>query len=451
MAKKKDERSQLLDLLLHVAAELGAKADREVAELAEVSADNVANWRDGSVKELKTQTLLAFKRNLATRLAFLRQQVEHAEVAVGEGLVPIEIEENSGPSALQRQFIDRMVYDYLGHRFLYFEPQGALAWEGLIKGGYEQDCWLAGVRACVQDWLDPRRDAGGWCKGPLAESLGWDRRAAPRGLDVVSLGPGEGGKEVIVLGEILRRQGELGQRLRWLTLALVDVSIPLLLTATRDARALVRGLGQAEATPVGVLPFCADFEEGQLSFVQRLPSEAAEGRAGLRLVMVLGNVFGNVRDEESFLQQKVRRLLRPGDLLWIDVGIRPERIEHDPLFRMTDPEQAATAAFSGRRLLLEGPYRRWEAAIGRPPSELETRVWLREGDDSSRVPGSVNFCHDLVIKNERRVCTMLYSRRYDPTALGRWLEERGFELLRTSFVHDSQRRQRVVHLLARCR
>jgi hypothetical protein len=118
---------------------------------------------------------------------------------------------------------------------------------------------------------------------------------------------------------------------------------------------------------------------------------------------------------------------------------------------MTDPNKASTAAFSARRMLLEGPYRRWEAAIGRPPSEIETRVWVREGDDSCRVPGSVNFCHDLLIKNERRVCTMLYSRRYDPTALSHWLEERGFDVLRVVPVQDTQKRARVVHLLARRR
>jgi hypothetical protein len=97
--------------------------------------------------------------------------------------------------------------------------------------------------------------------------------------------------------------------------------------------------------------------------------------------------------------------------------------------------------------LLEGPFRRWEAAIGRPPTEIETRVWVREDDDTSRVPGSVNFCHDLIIKPERRVCTMLYSRRYDPGALSSWLEDHGFAVERVVQVDDS--RPRIVHLLLR--
>ena len=139
---KKQERSQLLDLFLHVAELLGATSDREIAELAGVGADNIANWRAGTVKELKTQTLRAIKENLSTRFATLREQLRQVNAALEYGLVPLEIEEGSGPTALQRQFVDRMIYDYLGHRFLYFEPQGALAWENLIGKGYDQDRWL---------------------------------------------------------------------------------------------------------------------------------------------------------------------------------------------------------------------------------------------------------------------------------------------------------------------
>ncbi|MFC1610775.1 hypothetical protein ACFL6C_07445 [Myxococcota bacterium] len=449
MAKKTQERSQLLDLFLHVADQLGAKTDREVAELADVGVDNIANWRAGTVREIKAQTLRAIKENLATRFNTLREQLRIADSAIELGLIPVEIEEGSGPTALQRQFVDRMVYDYLGHRFLYFEPQGALAWENLIKNGYEEDSWLAAVRGCVKGWTDTRRDASGWCRGPIASALGWDRRGvALKGLDIISLGPGEGGKEVIALEQLLAGQKGVDQRLSWLTLALVDVSIPLLITATKAAKGLREASTELGRPPYTVLPFCADFEEGPLSFVRRLPSELAGDRA-VRLVMVLGNVFGNVRDEETFLRQKLLKIVRPGDLLWLDVGVRPGKIEQDPLFRMTESDHTATAAFSARRLLLEGPYRRWEAAIGRPPTEIETRVWIREGDDTCRVPGSVNFCHDLVIKTERRVCTMLYSRRYDTEALSQWLEAHDFDVERIAPVEDS--RQPVVHLLCRRR
>ena len=446
MAKKTQDKSQLLDLFLHVAHELGAHSDREVAQLAGVSVDNIANWRDGTVHELKAQTLKAIKDNLTTRVRTLKEQVRAIDSTIELGLIPIDIEEASGPTALQRQFVDRMIYDYLGHRFLYFEPQGALAWENLIKAGYEQDRWLLAVRDCIRAWLDPGRDASGAAKGPIAHAVGLDRKGTTRGLDVISLGPGEGGKEVVILKELLAAEAAAGVSLSFLTLALVDVSIPLLVAATKSAKLVMSGAAAGSATPKAVLSFCADFEEGDLSFVRRLPTATPEGESGRRLVLLLGNVFGNVRDEETFLRQKLTPLIRPGDLVWIDVGLRPDRIEKDPLYPMTIPDKEASAAFTNRRLLLEGPYRRWEAAIGRPPSELETRVWIREGDETAHVPGSVNFCHDLHIKNERRVCTMLYSRRYQVEGLSRWLEANGFRVLRVQTVEDS--RQRVLHVLA---
>jgi hypothetical protein len=69
VVKKTQERSQLLDLVLHLAEALGATNDRDVAQLARVSVDNIANWRDGSVHELKTQTLNAIKDSFALRLS----------------------------------------------------------------------------------------------------------------------------------------------------------------------------------------------------------------------------------------------------------------------------------------------------------------------------------------------------------------------------------------------
>jgi hypothetical protein len=116
---------------------------------------------------------------------------------------------------------------------------------------------------------------------------------------------------------------------------------------------------------------------------------------------------------------------------------------------MTEGGRGDTAAEANRRLLLEGPYRRWEAATGRPPASLEVKVWLRQDDDSCRIPDSVNFCHDLVIKDERRVCTMLYSRRYAVPALGAWFERLGFEVLRIQRAEDSRGKARVAHVLLR--
>jgi transcriptional regulator with XRE-family HTH domain len=444
MKRKAQGPSQLAHLFLAMAEQLGVRSDRELAAIAGVSIETVANWRTGAVQELKPQKLAAIEAGLGARINALRERARTLGADPDSGLVPLEVEESSSPAELQRQLRERVHYDYLGHRFLYYDPQGALAWESLIGQGYEQDCWLEGVNGCARQWLNPARDARGGLKGPLAEALGFDRKGRARGLDVVSLGPGEGSKEVIVLERLVELERQCEQQLTWQTHALVDVSVSLLL---RAATAAYRAVARYDLQHVHVLPFCGDFEEGSLAFAGRLPT--SQGSDGLRLVLVLGNVFGNVRDEEVFVRQKLERLVRPGDLLWLEVGLRPDNLRDDPLYRLTESGREETASEAHRRLLLEGPYRRWEAGLGRTPTSLGMRVWIREDDDSSRVPGSCNFCHDLILEAERRALTMLYSRRYEVEGLTAWLEEHGYEVLRLARVSDSKKRPRVAHLLVR--
>mgnify|MGYP001601542766 CR=1 FL=1 len=447
MPPSKKTPSQLMDLFLGLAAELGISSDRDVAALADVGPEAVPNWRSGAVKEFKAQKFAAAKHNLIALVNALRAQAGQLDGNAASDLAGIEIEEGSSPSDLQRQFHDRVSYDYLGHRFLYFDPQGALAWENLIKAGYEQDCWLAGVAQCADGWLDVRKDASGQAAGPIARALHLDRRDRPRGLDVISLGAGEGGKELVVLRRFLAAEATAKQRCRWVTYAPVDVSIPLLLRAVRAARQTFADAHAGFATR-SVLGFCADFEESRLGFMKRLRS-SFDGES-VRLVLILGNVLGNLRDEGVFVRQKLWQLARPGDLVWIEVGVRPKDMANDPLFALTRGK-TETAGETNRRLLIEGPYRRFAAALGRPMPHLEMRVWLREDDESARVPGSVNFCHDLVMKDENRVCTMLYSRRYEMQGLSAWFEGLGFEVMGLAHTHDSQGRDRVGHLLLRRR
>ena len=77
------------------------------------------------------------------------------------------------------------------------------------------------------------------------------------------------------------------------------------------------------------------------------------------------------------------------------------------------------------------------------------RVVVRQDDDSSRVPGSLNFCHDLIIKDEGRTVTMLYSRRYRLEDLTTWLERQGLSVERVATVMDTKAQPRVAHLLLR--
>lgn len=448
MAPRRRGPSQLVDLFLSVAGALGLDRDHDVAALADVVVDNVANWRSGSVREFKLQTLEAIKERVVDHIVSLRRQTDVTREIQRGGLRPVYVEDGSGPDELLKQFGDRLGFDYLGHRFLYYEPQGALAWLNLIQAGYEQDAWVQGTRDTARDWFAPDADRSGRPQSPVLRALGSSRRAQLRGLDVIGLGSGDGVKEVAVVEALL---AAAGPAFSWLALVPVDVSIPLLLrAATRGAAALDGQLEPAGSWRYSVLPVCADFEEGPLRFVDQLRTGRADSD-GLRLVLMLGNVFGNLRDEDRFLRQRLWTLARPGDFVWLEVGIRLEPITLDPLYRMTDPTSADTAADGSRRLLLEGPVRRWEAVMGGRQSALDVRVWLRQDDMACRVPGSVNFCHDLVLADQRRSCTMLYSRRYQVADLIAWLEERDFAVERVRTITDSKRRPRVAHLLLRRR
>lgn len=444
--RSKGEPSQLVELFFHVAERLGLGSDRAIAALADVTVENVANWRSGSVQEFKTTKLKTIKQRLGKELDRLRAETGGQTGALELGLCPIEIEQGASPTDLQRQFRDHVTYDYLGHRFLYYEPMGALAWENLIRRGYDQDRWVAAVEGATQAWLDPRRNTDGSVKGPIADAIGLGRRAVRNTLDVVGLGPGEGAKELAVLRGLQSNLQSSEARPSSFLYAPVDVSIPLLLLAATAARQVL-----AAEQGFRLKAYCADFEEGRMLFADRLPTALDPEDPGLRLILMFGNTFGNLRDEEGFVRQRLSKLARPGDLVWLELGLRLDPLESDPLFRMTQASREETAAEANRRLLLEGPYRRWETASGRPPSEIETRVWVREDDDSCRVPGSANFCHDLVLKAERRVCTMLYSRRYRLEPLTRWFESLGYDVLRIQKVEENRERARVAHLLLRRR
>ncbi|MEM6731224.1 MAG: L-histidine N(alpha)-methyltransferase [Myxococcota bacterium] len=440
MSSRPPKRSQVIELFMRIAHALGRESDREIAELAGVTPENVANWRAGTVKEFKRQTLTGIADRIADQIAALRGHRASTEIGLRHGLIELEVEESSAPDALQRDFSDRLHYDYLGHRFLYYEPQGALAWENLIRESYTHRAWLDGISRCAREWFGASGSAHG---GILNQALGLRRGAQRSGLELVSLGAGEGGKEKVLLHML----SELTYQPAWLALALVDVSIPLLMRAARTTRSLVFEKFGGEG--VAVLPCCADFEEGELNFLERLPRARSKAEAR-RLVLLFGNVMGSLRDEERFFGEKLDRMLAPGDYVWLEVNRRLERASDDPMHAMTG-ENTLTASSAHRRLVLEGPYRRFEAAGHRRPANIHTRVSLREGDETCAVPGSVNYCQDLVIEDEGRVVTMLYSRRYEEAGLRAWLGERDFDVEDSLVVDGGSSKESMIHVLARKR
>ena len=435
-----------MELFLAVTGAMGYTSDKEIATLAEAGPESVANWRSGAVKEFKVQKLNAAIDNLVAEIKLLRSS---AGMLDGEdlGIESLEIESGSSPADLHKQFRDRVGYDYLGHRFMYFEPQGALAWGNLIRQGYDQERWLKGVADAASTWLDLTKGGDGQTQGVIAKECNLGRaKDKGRGLDIVALGPGEGAKEAKVVKSVVDTIRKSKIKPKWLSLMPVDVSVALVLAAARTGRMALEDPGEAPSHRT-VLPVLADFEEGKCAFVNRLRTSKPNDAEGVRLVLLLGNVFGNVRDEAFFVRQKLKSIVRPGDLLWLEVGLRAKTPEDDPLYVLTNSERRETAAEANRRILLEGPYRRWAVATGRAVPKLELRVWAREDDESTRIPGSYNFCHDLEIAEERRVVTMLYSRRYDLEGLTAWLEKEGFDILGLKKTRDSKGTDRVCHIL----
>lgn len=438
MPKKSDDNkraassSQAVDLLLHLLGVLGFTGEQEIAELIGVTREQVKNWKKGLGENMKLVTLDAVKRALSAELHTLRDHTYFADPTGNS--VRLEVEEGAGPSELLRQFGDKYHHDsYLGHRFLYYDPHCALAWENLIKRGYGQEEWLHGVERCADKWL-----------GDLPEG---------RGLDVISLGPGEGEKESRILRRLARREHEVHRPLSWLTYMPVDLSMPLLLKAAKRALAEPTVWEARRAGVRQLIPVCADFEYGKLGFVSRLPSQ--QRTDGLRLILVLGNIFGNVRDEEAFIRGTIHKLTRPGDLVWIEVARKLDPIESDPVYAMTVTKGDWTAEQATRIALLEMPYRVWEVSQGRLPGAVQLRVTLQTydgGDDSCKIPGSVNFCHDLIIPEEKmqqRIRTMLFTRRYTDERLGAVFARLGLEEEDTLTVKDSKGRPLIAHHLLR--
>jgi hypothetical protein len=125
----------------------------------------------------------------------------------------------------------------------------------MIKRGYSQEEWLLGVERFADKWLSEVRDG--------------------QGVDVVSLGPGEGEKECRILRRLVQREQHLQRPLAWLTFMPVDLSMPL--SSRRQA-----GLG---AEPVDVAPGGDAHADAHLtssaagSTVSRLPSAAHRASA----------------------------------------------------------------------------------------------------------------------------------------------------------------------------
>ena len=422
-------RSQVFDLIFGLLELYGFSTSEAQASILGVTPTTISNWKTGKVKALNRGKL----EEVIERIHFIgkRRGVD----LVGEpSLCPIVIEDGAGPEDIERELREKWDSVYLGHKFLYYHPAGAMAWTKLLETSYGDGQLIKNFTAAISTAL--QHDATN--VGKLASVLRW-HEGKSCGIDLVSLGPGDGVKEARAIELLIAHSGPEHRLIDWLTYTPVDVSIPLLRLASEKARNLIRDRVSSERWPhFLVRPSCSDFEEGKIGFAHHLSGNDEDRR----LVLFLGGTFGNLKSETAFVENSLGRLMRPGDLLWLEVGVRQANIEDDSLHALTK-EGFGDTQETVRRSLVEGPHRRFRASVG-SPFDTTMRIIPRDGGATCEVPRCYNFVHDVDINPSGQRCSVLYSRRYDIAALRHWLTSFGYETLYEHAVKD-----RTAHLLLR--
>jgi hypothetical protein len=423
-------RSQVFDLIFGLLELHGFTTSEAQASIFGVTPTTISNWKTGKVKALNRGKL----EEVIARIHFLSKR--RGVDLVGEpSLCPIVIEEGAGPEDLERQLREKWDSVYLGHKFLYYHPAGAMAWTKLLETGYGNALLTKNFAVALSAALEHESPASA---GKLASALRW-HEGRSCGIDLISLGPGDGAKEAHAIEQLIAHSGLEHRLIDWLTYTPVDVSIPLLRLASEKARNLIRDRVTPERWPhFLVRPSCSDFEDGNIGFAHHL-SEDGEDR---RLVLFLGGTFGNLKSETAFVEKTLNRMMRTGDLLWLEVGVRQPNIEDDSLHALAKGGLGDTQE-TVRRALVEGPHRRFRASVG-SPFDTTMRIIPRDGGVTCEVPRSYNFVHDVDINPSGQRCSVLYSRRYEIAALRQWLAGFGYETLYEHAVKD-----RTAHLLVR--
>jgi uncharacterized SAM-dependent methyltransferase len=134
--------------------------------------------------------------------------------------------------------------------------------------------------------------------------------AGSKNIDYVSLGPGDGRKDVVLLRSLIQTPGPGGEIIYYP----YDISVNMIAKTVgrvREDRAIRGGLAQAKAV-VG------DFDS--------LPifKPVYQYREGPNVISLLGNLLGNISDDFGFLKRLHDRAMFRDDLLVLEVRLRSE-------------------------------------------------------------------------------------------------------------------------------
>lgn len=413
--------SQFAALLDGVLEALGVRNPEQQAAFLKLAArQNVENLTAGRSQSVHPD---AFSKILQAVTAGIRTRQFEPIIAPSSPHIALVLDKGCSPLRVQSKLRDAIKGRAIPQRHLYDCAEAAHLWQEWIRHDPQRAAMVNGVRECATAWSS---------RAGLLGDAGSD-------LHVLSLGSGTGEKEIVAL-EALHRSGSP----KPVRLLLVDSSAALLAESAREVTKALQG--------VATTALCADFESGHLQFARNHWLRQPEGApAAVRLVMMLGNVFGNLIDEQTFVSRLITKLLRPGDLLWIEVGTAAADPKEDPAeARLRDYPVKALDATRGLNRLMLLPFlrsRRLDPAGDTAEVELQLHA-----DGPSSIPGSYTFRYSLQVERKTKYCVdVLYARRYAEAGLERWFEDLGFTKLASHSVAfpGAKMVAGVTHLLLR--
>jgi hypothetical protein len=242
--------------------------------------------------------------------------------------------------------------------------------------------------------------------GRIVDSIGADViRNAP---DYISLGPGNGKKDQIILSKILSAQTTRGADMYYYPF---DISPTMVASAIQTATSV-----KSIADSLKIKAIIADFTRTLKSF-----SPVYQYRTEPNIFSLLGNTLGNIDNETAFLG-KLKQAMFPGDYALIEVRLLSERaadiggsLELNKSFDFT-PLDTLGVGYDDEKL---------------------TYSTLR---NMSTIPDSrtiVASYHDFRLHPDDDVISetyLSYIHEYEPDSLKSVLEDLGFEIV-TSFVN----------------
>ena len=230
-----------------------------------------------------------------------------------------------------------------------------------------------------------------------------------RNIDLVSLGPGDGRKDMALLRSMIRLRGRGSGDYFYYPF---DISANMVaktmsrIAADSDVR---RGLDQVKA-------IIADF--GSLPIFKQI----YQFRQGPNVLALLGNLLGNFADDFGFLRRLRDRAMFDGDLLLLEVRLRSEASENSL-------KVLAQAPWSTSRRFDFGPLE----LLG-VPFEDEKLTYAFEPDRGTvRGTDTIVAQYEEATVNRRKFYNidLSYVHRYDEQLLIAEVQRAGFTLVRT--------------------